>query len=59
MRRRFQASCATIWSRPSPNDSGRTVDAFLSDNIVEPDVAVEVFILRPRDDERRRVAVVR
>ncbi len=28
---------------------GRTVEAFLSDNHIDPDVAVEVFVLAPAD----------
>jgi hypothetical protein len=27
--------------------TGRTVEAFLSDNLHEPDVAVEIFLLNP------------
>jgi uncharacterized protein YbcI len=30
--------------------TGRTVYAFLSDNHADPDVAVECFVLTPRDD---------
>jgi hypothetical protein len=29
--------------------TGRTVEAFLSDNAIDPDIAVEVFILVPRE----------
>jgi uncharacterized protein YbcI len=31
--------------------TGRVVEAFLSDNAIDPDVAVEIFILRPRELE--------
>ncbi len=30
--------------------TGRTVIAFLSDNRIEPDVAIESFVLEPRSD---------
>ena len=29
--------------------TGRVVEAFLSDNAIDPDIAVEIFILRPRE----------
>jgi uncharacterized protein YbcI len=59
MRRRFQGTMRDDLVAAVERQSGRTVDAFLSDNIVEPDVAVEVFILKPREDDRRPVAAVR
>ena len=39
-------------------NTGREVLAFLSDHHIDPDIAVEVFILKPRG-ERRRVALSR
>jgi uncharacterized protein YbcI len=33
--------------------TGRTVRAFLSDNHADPDIAVECFVLVPRDVARR------
>lgn len=36
--------------------TGRTVEAFLSDNLHEPDVAVEVFLLAPVDDNGTHVS---
>jgi hypothetical protein len=32
----------------SPASGGRTVEAFFSDNHIEPDYAVEFFILEPQ-----------
>ena len=49
MRRRFQGAMRDDLVASVTEHSGRTVEAFLSDNTVDPDVAVEVFILRPRD----------
>jgi uncharacterized protein YbcI len=34
--------------------TGRTVEAFLSDNLHDPDVAVEIFLIVPNDSNGRR-----
>lgn len=49
MRRRFQATMEAELIAAVTEHTGRTVYAFLSDNLVDPDIAVEVFILDPRD----------
>jgi uncharacterized protein YbcI len=49
MRRRFQGTMRRELVAAVTEHTGRTVEAFLSDNAVAPDVAVEVFILEPRD----------
>src|SRR3954453_13822854 len=49
MRRRFQATMQDELVAAITEHTGRTVHAFLSDNAVNPDIAVEVFILDPRD----------
>jgi len=49
MRRRFQATMQDELVAAVTEHTGRTVHAFLSDNAVEPDIAVEIFILEPRD----------
>src|SRR3954471_7222316 len=48
MRRRFQATMQEELIAAVTEHTGRTVHAFLSDSAVEPDIAVEVFILEPR-----------
>jgi hypothetical protein len=48
MRRRFQETMKHELIAAITEHTGRVVDAFLSDNAIEPDVAVEIFILRPR-----------
>ena len=48
MRRRFQETMREELVAVVEQHTGRTVDAFLSDNSVEPDVAVEIFLLTPR-----------
>jgi uncharacterized protein YbcI len=50
MRRRFQSTMREDLIAAVSEHSGRVVEAFLSDNTVDPDIAVEVFILAPRDD---------
>jgi len=37
--------------------SGRKVMAFLSDNHIDPDIAVETFVLEPREDRHERTAI--
>ena len=47
MRRNFQASMRRELVAAVTEHSGRSVEAFLSDNAIDPDIAVEIFILRP------------
>lgn len=49
MRRAFQDTMRDDLVAAVERLSGRTVEAFLSDNLHAPDVAVEVFLLRPLD----------
>jgi uncharacterized protein YbcI len=49
MRRRFQGAMRDDLIAAVTEHTGRAVDAFLSDNTVDPDIAVEVFILEPQD----------
>jgi uncharacterized protein YbcI len=49
MRRRFQATMRDELIAAVTEHTGRSVHAFLSDNVVDPDIAVEIFILDPRD----------
>ena len=51
MRRRFQSAMQRELVAAVTEHSGRTVEAFLSDNVVDPDVAVEVFVLGPRCED--------
>ena len=51
MRRRFQDTMKHELIAAVTAHTGRVVEAFLSDNAVDPDVAVEIFILRPRELE--------
>jgi uncharacterized protein YbcI len=53
MRRRFQGTMRRELVAAVTEHSGRTVEAFLSDNTIDPDVAVEVFVLKPREDLTR------
>jgi uncharacterized protein YbcI len=50
MRRRFQGAMRDDLVAAVEQHTGRSVEAFMSDNAVEPDIAVEVFTLRPRND---------
>jgi uncharacterized protein YbcI len=50
MRRRFQATMHDDLVAAVTEHTGRTVQTFLSDNVVNPDVAVEVFILTPEEE---------
>ena len=59
MRRRFQETMKHELIAAVTAHTGRVVEAFLSDNAIEPDVAVEVFILRPREIETDSANVVR
>jgi uncharacterized protein YbcI len=48
-RKAFQLTMASDLIAAVERHSRRRVDAFLSDNHVDPDVAVESFVLAPRD----------
>jgi len=48
MRRRFQRTMKTALVDAVEEHTGREVLAFLSDHHIDPDIAVEVFILKPR-----------
>lgn len=50
MRRAFQDTMRADLVAAVERLTERKVDAFLSDNLYEPDVAVEVFLLEPRGD---------
>jgi len=54
MRRRFQRTMKDALVAAVEEHSNREVLAFLSDHHIDPDIAVEVFILKPRGsgDER-------
>ena len=47
VRRRWQAVMENDVSRKIEELTGRTVSGFMSDNHIDPDLAVEVFILEP------------
>jgi uncharacterized protein YbcI len=51
MRKAFQTTMAAQLTAAVERHSGRRVYAFLSDNHIDPDVAVESFVLMPRDAE--------
>jgi uncharacterized protein YbcI len=48
MRRRFQRTMERDLVAAVVEHTGREVEAFLSDNHIDPDIAVEIFILKPR-----------
>lgn len=48
MRRRFQRTMKDALVAAVEEHTGREVLAFLSDHHIDPDIAVEVFILKPR-----------
>jgi uncharacterized protein YbcI len=50
MRRAFQNTMRDELIAAVERLTGRTVEAFLSDNLHEPDVAVEIFLLAPNVD---------
>jgi uncharacterized protein YbcI len=56
MRRAFQNTMREELIAAVEALTGRTVEAFLSDNLHEPDVAVEIFLMYPTDGERARRA---
>jgi uncharacterized protein YbcI len=53
MRRRFQRTMKGDMIAAIERNTGREVLAFLSDHHIDPDIAVEMFILKPRggDDQ--------
>jgi uncharacterized protein YbcI len=53
MRRRVQRTMKTDLVAAIEEHTGREVLAFLSDHHIDPDIAVEVFILKPRKGEER------
>ena len=57
MRRRFQQTMREDLIAVVVEHSGREVAAFLSDHHVDPDVAVEVFILKPRSAAERAAGI--
>jgi uncharacterized protein YbcI len=58
LRRRWQKVMRSSCSRKIEDLTGRKVVGFMSDNHIDPDIAVEVFILEalPRDSASRRAA---
>jgi uncharacterized protein YbcI len=56
MRRAFQDTMRDDLVAAIERLTGRTVEAFLSDNLHEPDVAVEIFLMEPNDSNGRREA---
>ena len=50
MRRAFQNTMREELIAAVERLTGRNVEAFLSDNLHEPDVAVEIFLLAPSQD---------
>ena len=50
LRRRWQSVMEKDLSREIEVLTGRTVIGFMSDNHIDPDLAVEVFVLAPRTD---------
>jgi uncharacterized protein YbcI len=48
MRRRFQRTMKDDLVAAVEENTGREVLAFLSDHHIDPDIAVEIFILKPR-----------
>jgi uncharacterized protein YbcI len=51
LRRRWQSVMRDSCSRAIEELTGRTVVGFMSDNHIDPDIAVEVFILEPIDSD--------
>jgi uncharacterized protein YbcI len=56
MRRAFQNTMRDELVSTVQTLTGRSVEAFLSDNLHDPDVAVEVFLLNPSDGDAGRPA---
>jgi uncharacterized protein YbcI len=53
LRRRWQRAMQETCTEKIQELTGRTVIAFMSDNYIDPDVAVEVFILEPVTERAR------
>jgi len=53
MRRRFQRTMKADLVAAIELNTGREVLAFLSDHHIDPDIAVEIFILKPRGVDGR------
>ena len=51
MRRAFQDTMRDDLVAAVEQLTGRTVEAFLSDNLSQPDVAVEIFLMNPADGD--------
>ena len=58
MRRRFQETMKHELIAAVTAHTGRVVEAFLSDNAIDPHIAVVVFILRPRELEPESLGIV-
>ncbi len=58
MRRAFQDTMRSDLIAAIESLTGRTVEAFLSDNLHDPDVAVEIFLMNPNDSDGRREAAM-
>ena len=56
MRRRFQRTMKHALVAAVEEHTGREVLAFLSDHHIDPDIAVEIFILKPRGSGDERLA---
>ena len=54
MRRRVQRTMKTALVNAIEVNTGREVLAFLSDHHIDPDIAVEIFILKPRGGDNGR-----
>ncbi len=50
-RKAFQNTMAAQLIEAVEQHSGRSVRAFLSDNCIEPDIAIESFVLHPRSEQ--------
>ena len=58
LRRRWQAVMRESCSRKIEQLTGRKVIGFMSDNHIDPDIAVEVFILMPVDADAGAQAAI-
>lgn len=56
LRRRWQQVMRADVSREIEELTGRKVIGFMSDNHIDPDLAVEVFVLEPRTDREQSPA---
>ena len=55
MRRRFQSTMRAEFVAAVTEHTGRNVEAFFSDNAIDPDIAVEIFLLEPREAREQPV----